>query len=512
MSEEEQIKESNTTGGRVFKARLIGGTDFDIAINYPSKQLIEDPFSSLSGYGDVITTPIYSLEQLVLLAEAHPVHGAALEQKTFDVVGGGPELLPLDDSSDDKQKDEISAWLESLSEYYTFEELLQAVQMDFETIGWGFLEIVRDVEGKVRRVHHIPGHTVRAHRDNMRYVQIRQGKQAWFKRWGLGEEWEQTPILLSTGRKAPEGTKEEKLANEVMPFVKMSRRSTWYGIPNYVSAMGHITLAIAARDYNVKFFANSREPRYLYIMSGLDEDDVDSMMDELEVSLRTQHGEPHRSLAIPLTGSAKLTIERITAVQNDMHFVKLLEATERDILIAHRVPPDRIGAVMRGFLGGNVAASINKVYKEAVITPAQMILRNRLNRFVRKEFARHANIKEDQVQWEIGLESVDLSDETVDISNAVVLVKANMVTLNEARQRIGEAPRGEEFDVTLAEWMAEHGGTGGAALNVAMGEDSRIDAVGRSQEALMQRLEQLDSLTRELLLGVEEYEPSTEAS
>ena len=505
------LKSSKTLVGksRAYKARVVSsaptGADDLPLTDFPSKQLLEDPFVGLTGYGTAIPTPPYSMEQLVLLAEQHPVHAAALEQKAIDAVGRGPQLVPIVDNASEEQLAEIEGWLESLTEQQTMVELIQAMWLDYETVGWGMLEVVRDMPGVVRRIVHVPAHTVRAHRDNRRFVQIRQGRRAWFKRWGSGLG--DIEILIANGRKAPEGTSFEKTANELLAFVKPSRRSTWYGIPTYVAGIGYISMALAARDYNIKFFSNAREPRWILIVSGLDDQDIENTLDELEVSLKTQHIDPHRNLILPLTGGTTARIERMTAVQNDMHFMKLMEAGDRNILASHRMPPDRLGTVMRGMLGGNAAANINRIYKDAVVVPAQTILADRLNRFLRVEYARFKSkgkiVDPDKfkLDWEFKFEALDISDETMDVNNVLAQIAKNMITLNEGREQLGYTPR-DDMDVTLGEYLQDKGLS--IAASAAVSEPvGQMDAWGRVLVAIEDRLETMDNTIQDIVIDGE---------
>jgi len=353
-----------------------------------SKQLTEDPFANVAAYGTMVCTPPYSMEQLVLLAESHPVHAAALEQKAMDVIASGVQLEPTEDDAAEEHKDAIMAWLNGLATDATFIEILNAMWLDYETVGWGVLEIGRDPSGVVKKMWHVPAHTVRAHQDNKRYAQMSHGKIVWFKRWNAMTE----NILTSDGRVAWEGVGHDKLANEFLVFRKPSRRSTWYGIPTYIAALGHITLAIAARDFNIKFFSNAREPRHMIVISGVHEEKVDALLEDLGEELKTQHGagtDPHRNLLLALSGGqVDVVIKSMALPQNDLHFTRLLELTDRNILIAHRMPPDRLGFTTRGSLGGSVTADIIFAYKNGVIAPGQAVLADRLNRFLNEEYPR----------------------------------------------------------------------------------------------------------------------------
>ena len=498
------------TSSRIFKARVIGsGTgseDLERLSEFPSKQLLEDPFRNIVGYGTTIQMPPYSMEQLVLLSEAHPPHSASIEQKAMDVIANGPKLRPLRDDAPPEQEEDIYKWLEEITEQQTFIELLNSVWLDYETVGWGMFEVARDLTGVVQRIYHVPAHTVRAARSGLLYVQIRQGRQAWFKRWGVdvasGQPLRTVPVLMSNGRTAPQNTGFDKLANEMLVFVKASRRSSWYGIPGYISGVGYITLAIAARDYNVKFFGNAREPRYIFVVSGLagKDEEIDQFMDEFEEQLKTQHKDPHRNLIVPLSGEAKLTVERLTAVQNDMHFTKLMDVTDSRILQAHRMPPDRLGTIQRGFLGGNVSVSINRIYKDAVVTPAQAILADRLERFIRTEYALARGLQEDSIAWRVEFDAPDVSDQTADIANATNLARTNMITLNEGRELVGMGPR-DDMNMTLAEYLQSKG-VSGQPMAAALAPSSNIE-LQRMQDGVLTQLQDIDEKISELMAAPE---------
>jgi PBSX family phage portal protein len=508
-------KEEIVEGGRVWKARYIGPEGTQDTPDAASRQLVDDPFVNITGYGDTVSRPPYALEQLVFLAESQPLHGSSLEQKAIDVIGDGPLLLPKKEGDDAAvgDKDAYEQWMDDLTEQQTLVELLQATWLDYETTGFGFIEVARDIEGIVRHIYHVPSHTMRAHRDGKRYIQIRQGRMAWFKRWGVTYEdadgqtipIEKVPLLTANGRRAVDGTSFDKLANEVLVFVKSSRRSTWYGIPNYISAIGDIAMSLAARDYNIKFFNNAREPRYIMVITGL-ANNVDEMIDNLTSELTTQHNEPHRNLVLPLSGGAEVKIERLTAVANDQHFTKMMEACARNILIAHRMPPDRLGSVLRGMLGGNVAENINRIYKDAVVSPAQVVLEDRWGRFSAIEYARTNGRAEDaalaakDIPWKIGFERLDVEDEAGTVDTVVAEVKANLITLNEGRAELGLSTDDPRFDVTLAELLSKYGGAAAVQASL-MGPTAKARPQGDVQAAVLARMDQMDDVINDLLMN-----------
>jgi PBSX family phage portal protein len=461
--------EPQSSGARIARVVSFGGiskaasstardSDGLVMREFPSRQLTEDPFLNVSGYGNALRIPPYSFEQLVTLAEAHPIHAACIEQKVSDIIAGGPIFVPkrAHEDADPAQKQELEEWWESLTSDMTSLEVLQAMQTDYETLAWGMIEVARDTRGVVRQIYPVPAHTVRAHRSGRLFAQIRQGRQVWFKLWN-----ESGNFYAKNGRPAPDGTPAQELANELLIFRKPSRRSTWYGIPTYISAVGHISLAIAARDYNVLWFSNAREPRLVIIVSGLAKD-VDRTIDELEEQLREQHKDPHRNLLLPIEGDARVQIERITVQQNDLHFARMLSMMDEAVLTAHRVPPDRLGIARQGFLGGSIANVTNRIYKDGVVARGQDIIEDRLNRFVEVEFARYKAgggiVGEppptpSQLAYKMDFEALDISDESVDASIVHQLVMLDLMTINEGRARLHMSYDDRFADLTLSEWL-----------------------------------------------------------
>jgi capsid portal protein len=311
----------------------------------------------------------------------------------------------------------------------------------------------------------------------------------WFKKYGIQEDYN-----YLTGDPLKPGEPLENRATELLIFRKPSRRSTWYGIPTYVSAIGWIMLGLTARDYNITFFTNAREPRHVFVITGLDEE-VDNMIEELANTLSQQHKDPHRNLIIPLTGDSDVKIQRLSLNQNDLHFSRLLDKVDEEILVAHRIPPDRIGVVHRGFLGGNVAGLLNRIYKDSIVDKGQALLLDRLNKFVQNEWARlHPN---DRLQWQLDLEDLDLTDESMDIDNTVKLLKFNVISINEARQRLGLLAKEEFGEMTLAQYLESIG----ASAEMAKAEEEEQKRAAFFEEEIARRLQSIDETIESILFG-----------
>ena len=110
-----------------------------------SRQLPADPFGKLYGeYG--LVKPPYSFDKLMELKESNPIHSACIEAKADDIAGLGWQWVSEDEDKkpDVGKKKALEELLKHCNPEMTFREILRAAWEDYETIGWGILEIVPD--------------------------------------------------------------------------------------------------------------------------------------------------------------------------------------------------------------------------------------------------------------------------------------------------------------------------------------------------------------------------------
>lgn len=450
---EETPKTSEDAPGRVLKV-LFFDEQGDPIGEPASSQIPEDPFNERYDTRSGLQSPPFQLEQLLFLREAHPVHSASIEQKATDTIGQGWTWEATNPDADEEERDDLEAWFQLLARGdQTMSEQLLAVQEDFETFGQGFIEVVRDATGNVNGLYHVPGHTCRFHRDGVRVAQVRGEKIVWFKRWGAPTD---KVVHSGTGwLKDEDSIPEDKVANEILVVQKPSSRSSWYGVPSYISSIGWVSLALAVRDDNLLFFANRREPRWAVILTNLEDDD--DLQEDLRRAFQVDLKSPHRNILIPISGNGNIKFEKLSNDRMDGSFEKLGMVADTQILVGHRMPPERLGFVKVGNLGGNVAIESSRVYREAVVEPRQHMLSARINRFIEREYKRDERRKGDKdptpLRWLWVANELDLDDEAEDLKEAVMAFTAGLITLDEARRRIKEDPceKPEEQEAPEAE-------------------------------------------------------------
>jgi PBSX family phage portal protein len=423
--------------------KVIGVDEQGEPVSEWSKQLPVDPFNyRYTG----LQEPPYPLEQLVFLAEQHAVHAAALEQKAADIIGTGWKWEAGDDTresqkeSNQPDKDALDKWFMGLADdketEMTSHEVLTAAWEDLETLGQGTIELARDPKGELRYWYHVPAHTVRFHRDGVKVCQIREGKRVWFKRWIPEDDRE---IDKVTGKLGPKGSVDAgRKGNEIFVIKRPSRRSSWYGVPTYISATGWITLSTAARDDNIFFFENRREPRWAIILENVEDDP--ELEAQLRKALQVDLAEPHKNLLIPLSGPGKVTFKQLGDNKGDMSWENLQKRADTEILTGHRMPGERIGIVKQGALGGTSVGESVKVYKESVVMTSQALLASRVNKLIRNE----GPVTDPDWKW--SPKELDLTEEEIVLEAGVKGFQGGVLSLNEAREKVGEEPLGDEDD------------------------------------------------------------------
>ncbi len=107
-------------------------------------------------------------------------------------------------------------------------------------------------------------------------------RERWFKRFSYPSDFR-----LVDGKMISDSLDENSLldteekAGEVIVIRKFGSRSSYYGIPDYVSSIGSIVGSQAVRDYNINYFTGKTIPDAVLFVEGVDEID-DSVERELK--------------------------------------------------------------------------------------------------------------------------------------------------------------------------------------------------------------------------------------
>jgi PBSX family phage portal protein len=393
---------------------------------------------AITGYAMFdLVQPVYNMEYLSKIYEVSTYNYAAINAKTAHVVGLGYDFLEtrktndmIDSITDDKQlerarkklgriRQDLQEWLDSTNDEDTFTETLIKVFTDYEATGNGFLEVGRTTNGDIGYIGHIPAKTMRVRRLRDGFIQLLYGKAVFFRNFGDQE----TPNVIAGGEDRP---------NEVIHFKKYTPQNNYYGIPDIIAAQ----MALAGNEfsgrYNLDYFENKAVPRYIITVKGakLSPDSERKLLEFFQVGLK---GKNHRSLYIPLPSDTpdskvEFKMEPVEAGTQESSFNKYRLANRDEILLAHRVPINKIG-LPEGVSLAN-ARDADKTFKEQVCRPAQMRFEKKLNRIIEE--------KTDTLILKFN--ELSLTDEDTQSKIDERYLRMQVITPNEVRIRKGMIP------------------------------------------------------------------------
>jgi len=393
---------------------------------------------AITGYAmfDLIEPP-YNLEYLSKIYEVSPYNYAAINAKVANIVGLGFDFIEtkktndaIDEITDDKQlerarrkinklRQDLHSWLDSTNDEDTFTQSLIKVYTDLESTGNGYLEIGRTTTGNIGYIGHIPAKTMRVRRLRDGFIQLLYGKAVYFR--NFGDQDTENPIAGQEDR-----------PNEIIHLKKYTPMNNYYGIPDIVAAQVALAGNEFSGKYNLDYFENKAVPRYIITVKGakLSSESERKLLEFFQVGLK---GKSHRSLYVPLPADSpdskvEFKMEPVEANTQESSFNIYRSANRDEILIAHRVPINKIG-VPEGVSLAN-ARDADKTFKEQVCRPAQMILEKKINRiFEEKTDALILKFNE-----------LTLTDEDTQSQIDERYLRMQVITPNEVRIRKGMIP------------------------------------------------------------------------
>ena len=136
--------------------------------------------------GNNILDPKYNPYYLVQLLDLYTYHASCVEAVSVDATGIDYSLKPVEGVEPvDAEKERLEEVLQNSTP--SINSQLQRMVYDRRSIGYGAIEIIRDTTSKsdIKRLKHIPAHTLRRHTDQKRVVHINSmGKKVWFVIYG----------------------------------------------------------------------------------------------------------------------------------------------------------------------------------------------------------------------------------------------------------------------------------------------------------------------------------------
>jgi hypothetical protein len=450
-----------------------------------SKQLRNtdgDAFADLYTSDKAVRPPI-ALEALLTLMETNSTHSGAINAKAADAVGRGWHLETEDDTEgggdgatggdtdttdeppaqpqdvkdpevdkpvqptggvDDQARAErkLRDWLRDVCPMLKFPQLISQAYREYDGVGWAFIEVVREgtaVTSPISELLPVPPQTMRATKIPGVYVQQRGDQRVYFKEFGFAES-----VSARYGTKDAKSDDDE--ANEVIVFKQYSPRSDHYGVPYWISSAPDLAELAAIREYNISWFSSGGKVDRLVHVTDEDEANAkataNSITKKMAESARKSHG--HVSVVTWGGEKSKVTVETLEPKSNDGTREGAFKAERKElraqVLVAHQVPPYRVGFAEVGALAGNAAKEMLGAYRFGTIEPGQETFEEILEDTIfNGELGGY-----DLGGWAFRFNDVDWEELERDIEAAAKAVDAGMWTPDEGREATGKEPLGTE--------------------------------------------------------------------
>ena len=399
--------------------------------------------------GKSLLNPKYNPYDLVQLLDLYTYHAACVDAVAIDTTGVDYTLKPVEGLEPiDAEKERFIEVLENCTP--SINTHLQRMVYDRRAIGYGALEIIRDTtsDSDIKKIKHIPAHTLRRHTDLKRVVHITPaGKRVWFVIYGKNydDQGQLCDVNADTGAFAPYNSlAPHERANEILWTMEYAPGTDYYGRPPIVSALGSISSDISAVRYNNSFFTNYGMPKFAITVTGdfadydVDPDDPEyDVTQTLRYKISQQIKEvirnPHSAICITIPsegeeGNVDLKITPLSVQTEEGHFRMLRKDTRDEVLHAHHVDPSRLGIYDAGSLNGGNSESTMASYKYGTIAPIKAEIEDMIN-LIASEL--------DCTTWKFSIEEVAPIDYNKDITLADFLFQRGAMTIRELIDNFG---------------------------------------------------------------------------
>lgn len=405
----------------------------------------EDGFN----YDDVVAPPAPPT-LLMNLLDINTWHKACVEAIASDASGAGYTLIPKPDVEEPsmEQKERITLFFDNLRP--NINKLLYEREYDAEAIGYGLIEIVRgagDYDAPIVDLKHYPGHTFRRCADGVR-VQQRVGVHTrYFVLLGQNEDEEgHYDVHYMNGTKHYEGLPEHLRANEVIWKNRPNPVTKLYGKAPATPSIGAIFADHNRARYNIEFFKNYGIPAMYVTITGdfdpgiLDPEDPDyDIRNTLQYRITEQLKEvirnPHSAMVLQIPsegedGNVKVDIQPLSTDTKEASFRLFRKDNRDEVIAAHHMDPNRVGVTDAGKLGASNSEMTNNAYRTTTIAPLVRDNESDINYLLSFGLG--------VTDWDFKIITTDDEKKHVDIDKTIELVRAGLMTPNEAREVIGD--------------------------------------------------------------------------
>lgn len=362
-----------------------------------TRELPEDPFTSLYGQGEIIEPP-YDLFTLAIMPEVSSELGPAIDAMTVNIAKMGHRIVPRDgmkqgeEALDAQIREEISkvqnfftnAVLEPTETFTTFRANLR---IDLESTGNAYFEVLPNVlTGEPAGLNHLPSWQMRLRKEDeemtehevlrsvrgadgtwsiqsfpyskrfRRYVQIRESENAkvYFKEWGDPRSISKIDGHVFTDEEMSSSDWHDGLLATEVVHVRLYCPRSPYGLPRWIGNLFTVFGNRAAEVINYTTFRSNNIPAMMLMATNVQLTEASIERIRKFVEERIQGDDNYSTILLvegePISegmkdpGTMKLEVKELTQVQHtDALFVNYMERNDDKIRRSFRLPPIFMG-------------------------------------------------------------------------------------------------------------------------------------------------------------------------
>ena len=393
----------------------------------------------LRGLHTVMSWP-YNVEpsDLAVLYDEEPTNRACCAVKAACINAGGFKFVHSSKKAN-RPSAAMERDFEKMFGAIGIDEFLTRVETDYGALGNAFIELLRDIGGKVKELVHVSAYTMyrlapcKAGETPLGdFVQIVNGTYVYFRNFGT----------KASDYKMHEKT--NRWPNEMTQLKQYTPANHWYGMPSIWSAL-FAALSNRLQHLNViEFFEDKGISRYLLLMDG-----AYSTVDPKNQATLTNYINSLmevRSNKLVMIGTPAGTTSTLEELRTELNFDQyniVREANRDEICRVHGVPPKVVSIVAAGHLGGpGEGESQFDLFKSLVVRPRQRVYERLFDMVFFSQYDGRRN------SWGVEFNEIDLTDLQKKATALNLLVRAGIKSINEARSELGEfgiGPDGDQY-------------------------------------------------------------------
>lgn len=340
---------------------------------------LEDEFSSLyytaQNQSNIFLQPPFDPKALKVFTQTNNILNQCVEAMEVNIDGTGHEFVPLheDDEVDKGELEEAQAFFDEPYPGVSFVKMRRKLRREIESVGYAFLEVLRNMADEVVALRNIETHNVRmvkldapvlvtktVNRNGSdvelqmwererRFAQRVALKQlVYYREFGTTRninrntgQWEtkETPV-------APEDRGTELLIFGVHPDIE-----TPYFLPRWINQLPSVVGSRRAEEQNLEFLdAGGMPPAIVFVQGGIL---AKGAADQLRQYLSGQNKNKHRAVVVEAqsssgtlesAGTVQVKVERFGSERaQDAMYTKYGAMTEECVRVGFRMPPLFLG-------------------------------------------------------------------------------------------------------------------------------------------------------------------------